>query len=108
MMYIETAVLTVLCLWFTERSCFGWTRPSANVHFSSERSVCASHPVGSMCPGTLSRSFHVWWNSNLTVWNSKTEQMYVYFCLEGAMQKLPRKQFLLPGAGGRDLASPLV
>lgn len=60
LMYIENAVLTEFCLWFTDRSCFGWTRPSASVQFSSERSFCASHPVGPMCPGTLSRSFHTY------------------------------------------------
>lgn len=108
MMYIEIAVLTVFCLWFTDRSCFGWTRPSAGVHFSSERAVSASHPVGPMCPGTLSRSFHIWWNSKLTLWNSKTLHMYTYFYLEAATQELPTKQCTLPRAEGRDFASALV
>lgn len=91
-MYIEAAVLTVFCLWFTDKSCFGCTRPSVGVHFSSWKSVYASHPVGPMCPRTLSRSFHMQWNSKLTVWNSKTQHMYTYFCLGGASQKLLKKQ----------------
>lgn len=59
-MYIGTAVLTVLCIWLTDSSCFGWTRPIANVGLLlGEVNLYITHAVGFMCPGSVSSSFHL-------------------------------------------------
>lgn len=97
-MYIGTAVLTVLCIWFTDSSCFRWTRPIANVHFCSQRSICASRMPWAPCVLDL------WPAHSVCV----VEHMYSYFCLEDTSQKLPRQQFTLPRAGGREFATLLV
>ena len=97
-MYIGAAVLTVLCIWFTDSSCFGWTRPIANVHFCSERSICTSHMQWAPCVLGLCPAHSI----------CVAEHKCTYFCLGDISQKLPRQQFTLPRAGGREFAILLV
>lgn len=90
--------ISALCVWFTDSPCFGWTRHIANVHLQSERSVCRLHVRWVPCVLDPCPAYSI----------CAVEHMCMYFCLRNISQKLPRQQFTLPRAGGREFATLLA